>query len=185
MIIFALGLAAISFICRRSNFQVIGDVFEYSAQILFFLVLISVFSCLVIATCGDVPLADGLLARIDVAMGINWVAWWYFLQSHQTLNSLITWIYHQAGKEYALLLFYLCIIQRRQESARLLGATMLSLIILIASSAYIPAFGASYYFGFNQPDWVKDMMELPRTLRILSIPSVRFHAHHSTRCWRY
>ena len=160
VIIFSLGLAAISFICRRRNFQVIGDVFEYSAQLMVFLVLINALSCLVIAACGDAPLADGPLAHIDAAMGLNWMGWWYFLQSHQTLNGLLNWLYYQTAKEYVLVIFFLCLLQRRQESERLLWASMLSLIIVIASSAYIPAIGATYYYGVREPSWVKDVFGL-------------------------
>jgi PAP2 superfamily len=160
VVIFALGLAAISVICRRRNFQVIGDVFEYSAQLLIYLVLINALSCLVIAACGDAPLADGLLARIDSAMGLNWMGWWYFLQSHQTLNGLLNWLYYQTAKEYVLVIFFLTLLQRRQESEHLLWASMLSLIIVIAISAYIPAIGATYYYGVREPSWVNDVFGL-------------------------
>ena len=99
----------------------------------------------------------------------------------KTLNSLITWIYYQVGKEYGLVLFYLCVIQKRQESERLLWASMLSLLIVIAISAYIPAFGAGYYYGVNQPVWIKDMNGLrAHTADIVnSFGSVSFPSFHT------
>jgi hypothetical protein len=157
IIILATVLAAISFIGRRLNFHMIGDVFESVAQVLIFLMVANTLSCLLIATSGNSPLADGLLARIDSAMGLSWVAWWNFLQGFQTVNSLFTWIYKQTYKEYGLVLLYLCVTEKRQESERLLWASSLSLLIVIAISAYIPAFGAGYYYGVNQPSWIKDM----------------------------
>jgi hypothetical protein len=65
LIIFAIALAAISFIGRRLNFYTIGDVFESSAQVLIFMMVGNSFSRLVITASKNFPLADGLLARID------------------------------------------------------------------------------------------------------------------------
>ena len=126
VIILVIALAVISFIFRRYNFHILGDVFESVAQVFIFLMAANTLCCLAMAASGNAPLADGLLARIDSAMGLNWVAWWNFLQGFKTVNSLITWIYNQGKNEYGLVLFYLCIVQRRQERERLLWAAMLS-----------------------------------------------------------
>ena len=65
--------------------MIIGDVFESAAQVIIFMIVANSLSCLVIAASGNAPLADGLLARIDSAMGLNWVAWWNFLQGQRLL----------------------------------------------------------------------------------------------------
>ena len=183
VIVAATALALISFIFRRFNFHIFADVFETFAQVIIFHIVAGILSCLGVAASGNASLADGVLARIDSAMGLNWVAWWNFLQGLKTVHNLIAWIYDHIGYEYGLVLFYLCITQKRHERERLLWASMLSVVIVIAISAYIPApaFGPAYYYGVGQPDWIKDMIGLrAHTADIVnSFGSVSFPSFHT------
>lgn len=174
-------LAAISFTFRRLNFQIIGDVFETFAQVLFLVLLGNSLSCLVIASARNIPLADGMLARLDSAMGFKWVAWHNFFQGLQTFNSLLSWVYYSLGKEYALVLLYLAVMQKRDKCERLLWASMLSLLLVIAISAGIPAIGAGYFYGFSQPRWTADILGLrAHTADILkAFGSISFPSFHT------
>jgi hypothetical protein len=158
--IFATGVMAISILFGRLGFSIIADVFDTVAQVMLFIVLGNWLSCLTISTFGGFPLEDALFAKIDEAMGLEWLAWWNFLQVHQTFHKLIRWVYLQEAPEYGLVLLYLCILQKIRERERLIFATKLSSLLTLSLSAPLPAIGAGFYYGVGTPIWTDTMNAL-------------------------
>ena len=138
VIIMCPGLAAISFICRRRNFQVIGDVFEYSAQAIIFLIVANSLSCLVIAVYG-MPPSPMDCWRVSTRSWVS-IGWHGGISCKATRRKWLDHLDLLSGRQRVRSGTVLSVPHpEATRERRLLWASMLSLVIVIASSAYIPA----------------------------------------------
>ncbi|WP_338041739.1 phosphatase PAP2 family protein [Methylobacterium organophilum] len=69
------------------------------------------------------PFADEMLARVEAALGFDWVAHIAFLAAHPSLSWWLALAYHSSGPQIAVVVIVLSACSRLGRSGRSCGST--------------------------------------------------------------
>lgn len=119
--------------------------------------------------------ADPLLARVDAALGFNWVAWYQVVAGHRILQLLGIACYESIYLTPAVLLGWFALTGNRREAHRFLGSFWLAAALTLALFALMPAVGP-FSFLWHGPIPYMPMSELWQPDLI---PALRAHTVHS------
>jgi hypothetical protein len=87
------------------------------------------------------PLQDAFLARADLALGLNWPDFAYWLDQHLSIQRLFHFAYHTISFQIALPLVVLAFARRLEDLRAYLLAFAVAFIVTIFVSALMPAAG--------------------------------------------
>jgi hypothetical protein len=87
------------------------------------------------------PLQDAFLARADLALGLNWADFAYWLDQHLSVQRLFHFAYHTISFQIALPLVVLAFARRLEDLRAYLLAFAIAFIVTIFISALMPAAG--------------------------------------------
>jgi PAP2 superfamily len=87
------------------------------------------------------PLQDTFLARADVALGLNWADFAYWLDRHLSIQRLFHFAYHTISFQIALPLVVLAFARRLDDLRVYLLAFAIAFVVTIFVSALMPAAG--------------------------------------------
>jgi hypothetical protein len=143
----ALGmLAAVHSVYGRFGRQPrLGHLALLAARLLSFFAAGGVLSYL--ATATALPFVDAELARLDAALGFDWLRWFEFVQSAPSLHAVLAFAYASTGPEIVAVLLYVSLAAPRRTGTGLLSALFLTLVPTIAVSALLPAESAWVHWG--------------------------------------
>lgn len=119
--------------------------------------------------------ADPLLARVDSALGFDWVTWYQVVAGHRILQLLGIACYESIYLTPAVLLGWFALIGERREAHRFLASFWLAAVITLALFALMPAVGPFSYL-WHGPISYMPMSELWQPDLI---PALRAHTVHS------
>lgn len=151
-------------------------------QLVSFLASVAVLSYLTAAL--DFPLIDQHLAAVDRALGFDWLAVFEWVKLHPVIDDALNLAYLSFAPQLFVLLIVLSAVDRSREFVAIFSLTLL---IVVALSAIMPAAGAWAFYGvenqtsnFYLPDFIAlrtdtlREIELTKTSGIVQFPS--FHA---------
>ena len=119
--------------------------------------------------------ADPLLARVDTALGFNWIAWYEVVANHRILQLLGIACYESIYLTPAALLGWFALHGQRGEAHRFLASFWLAAVLTLAAFALMPAVGPFSYL-WHQPITYMPMSELWQPDLI---PALREHTVHA------
>ncbi len=102
-----------------------------------------------IAASFALPLNDELFARIDLALGFDWLGFLTFVNSHDWLAESLTFAYHILGIQILTVIAILSITGRHERLNEFLGLFVICAIMTVMLAAAFPAAGA---YAFHKPD---------------------------------
>ncbi len=108
---------------------------------------VGLFSYLSIAMA--LPLQDTVLAAIDRALGFDWLATLAWANASSVVATALVWSYKSSVTQVLALTFLLAVLGKPREMWDFLAVLMLSLVITLAISAFMPALAAYHY---HQPN---------------------------------
>jgi len=164
-VIFCLCMAGLSIAFRR--IPPIRRLFAAVAQICAFSFVGAILTYAAMAA-SPLPLADALLSRADDALGFDWLAWYEWVNAHQTLHCVLAYAYSSVPVQISGLIFYFCYADAKRVH-QLILAGMLSIIMIAPIMMLLPAVGAwsQYNVGIVEP-WRDDILAL-RSHTLLTI----------------
>ena len=92
-----------------------------------------------VAASASLPLMDGVFARLDAAMGFRWEDANVWFQQHITLQKVLWVAYLSSSVQLVTLFFIHCAREPRDGNGELLWMYMVSLLMVTAVSAILPA----------------------------------------------
>lgn len=95
------------------------------------------------------PLQDAWLARIDHAIGFDWLAFLQFTNSSPVVSTILVQAYHSAGPQLVALLLFLSLTKRCGRLSEFLAVLAVSSLLTGTVMVFVPAVGAYDYY---QPD---------------------------------
>jgi hypothetical protein len=112
------------------------------------------------------------------------MGWFAFVQRHPMLHALLHFAYLTALMQIAIITAWLSLTGQAERNSELLWTMMISLIIIVPVSGFLPALSATVYYGVpgmadHMPDLVAlrsghlAVLDLPRLQGLISFPS--FH----------
>lgn len=119
--------------------------------------------------------ADAMLARVDVDLGFNWIAWYEVVANHRVLQLLGIACYESIYLTPAALLGWFAFHGQRVEAHRFLASFWLAAVLTLALFALMPAVGP-FSFLWHQPIRYMPMSELWQPDLI---PALREHTVHA------
>lgn len=87
------------------------------------------------------PLQDRHLASADMALGLNWLDFAHWVDSHAAIQNIFYWAYHSISCQIALPLMVLVFTNRPSEVRTYLLAFAIAFVVTIIISALMPAAG--------------------------------------------
>lgn len=99
-----------------------------------------------LASATDRPLVDGHLAKLDAALGFDWVSFLRSVNGSQLLSEILQVAYHSLGPQVPLLFLLLGVTLRRQRILEFLAVLAISSLLIGIGMVAYPAAGAYAYF---------------------------------------
>ncbi|MRW90627.1 hypothetical protein GJ699_11570 [Duganella sp. FT80W] len=93
----------------------------------------------------DAPLVDATLARWDLMLGFDWVAFCGWIQQHAWADLWLKYAYKSFIIQFPLMVVYLSLTRRFTQLSDFCGGMVVSMIITHVSSWFYPAAGAGKY----------------------------------------
>jgi PAP2 superfamily len=96
---------------------------------------------------ASLPLHDELFARLDAALGADWVTWFVWLNNHPLLAIVLRHAYTSAGIQTLILVFIAQFVFSWEiRLQRALLAAQVSAVVTLVVAAAVPALGAYHHF---------------------------------------
>lgn len=99
----------------------------------------------------DFPLIDGVLVRLDNAVGFDWGTWYCWVQHHRAIFVVLSAAYGSGVVQATFVPLILGATGRRSEMIRHIARTMLATLVAIAISTPFPAASAFLHFHVVDP----------------------------------
>jgi len=108
------------------------------------------------------PLVDQAFSDLDAMLGLDWMAWFGWLDGHRTLRNLLILTYQSVSVQLLLLIVLLPALGRQRYLSEFFTAAMVALLIIIPVWGFIPALGAWVHFGVGlaDADWLPDVLAM-------------------------
>jgi hypothetical protein len=140
-----------------------------------------------LAALTPMPLADPLLARVDAALGFDWVAWNSVVTASPWLHATFAFAYESMQVQIILCLLGFPLLGQRRRADEMVWAFALSIVPTLALSAILPAETAWGYFGYAASEPPKTLLQFLALraggLRALAPPDlggiVAFPSYHA------
>ena len=143
-------LAAIGFFFDYTGrARQVSDAAHYCALWLSFAYALEIYSY-ILATLR-MPMYDLQFARMDAALGFNWVAILDLITPHQTLQYLLARAYNSIFVQVFASIGYFALIKRSDRNRELMWIGMLSALITSVAGGLLPALGP--YAKGDMPAW--------------------------------
>ncbi len=143
-------LAAIGFFFDYTGrARQVSDAAHYCALWLSFAYALEIYSY-ILATLR-MPMYDLQFARMDAALGFNWVAILDLITPHQTLQYLLARAYNSIFVQVFASIGYFALIKRSDRNRELMWIGMLSALITTSVAGLLPALGP--YVKGDMPAW--------------------------------
>jgi len=171
-------LLALSAVYHRRSPIISGTAYS-ATQLVVFSYAGAVLTYVTTAASASRPLSDDFLARVDLALGFDWFAWFDFVNGHPLLKITLAVAYASIPLQLLFLFAYTAYKDPRRASEFLL-ATMLSAIMLAPIMAALPA--VAHTINAIEP-WRDDTLALrAHTLRQIGALEgiVTFPSFHTT-----
>jgi len=147
-------IAAVGFFFEQTGrSRMMSDWAHYVALWLSLAITIAIYSYAV--TTSRMQLWDLQFARMDAALGFNWLGCLNFIMRHPILRNLLERDYNSIFVQVFVSIAYFAIIRRSDRNRELLWTGMLSALITASLSGLLPAIGPYVNDVRNLP--VKDM----------------------------
>lgn len=178
------GLAAASIGYRRlGRGPRIADALDITAQWIGFSIAACILTYL-FATWALAP-QDALFARLDIALGFDWLRWLRFVDAHPLLHWPLAVAYASFMPQLLIAILYFAFTGRHSRNRALFRAAFIALVISAALSGLLPALSAFSHYGLpERAPYLHDLMVLrtggtasfsvPRLQGIITMPS--YHA---------
>lgn len=105
------------------------------------------------------PLADGLLARADTALGFDWLGWFIWVHAHPIVHLILARAYASIPMQLLVLLVYFSFADADRVDELVL-ATILAVLIIVPGMVLLPAIGAWSQHGVGIEPWRADVLAL-------------------------
>jgi membrane-associated phospholipid phosphatase len=140
LLIGILVLDALSRLMRQSRFVEAVQMFLHGLSYLVITILCAVLAAYAMQRFAF-PLQDRLFAHIDTVLGLNWLDYAKWVDSHLTVQRLFRFAYDTIQIQIALPLAVLAFSNQRSELRVYLLAFAIALVVTITISALMPAAG--------------------------------------------
>lgn len=164
LLLHAKGLAAwgaltLIYACLRHNPR-LASMTQIVMQAFLFQLVDSVFSYLVLSFRA--PLMDREFTRLDAMLGLDWLAWFRWIEQHPWLGTLLVYAYDSVPVQFFVVAAVLPWLGRQRFLSEFCTATMVALLIIVPISGLLPALGAWVHFGvgLTQPFWLADVLAM-------------------------
>ncbi|HVA79874.1 MAG TPA: phosphatase PAP2 family protein [Candidatus Binataceae bacterium] len=141
----------------RPNPQ-LADAGHYAALWVAFSVVGSIFTYL--AATMHFPLQDAALARIDAAMGFNWLVWMRLIGAHRWLERILSVAYATFLPQLVGSALYFAHTRQPDRNDELLWIGMLALVVTTLIFGLAPATGAADYFKVSEPGFTRAFLAI-------------------------
>ena len=141
--------------------QRIMEFAHFGAQLLSLYALLMPLSYLAVAT--DLPLVDRAFDAIDKSLGLDWVAWAQWIQTHPRLQLLLFIAYGSLPFQALVCYIYNVHTRASWRNSEIWWITLISALVTIAGSAAFPASNPYVYYGL---DTGKDFLDFQHFLRL-------------------
>lgn len=149
-------------------FSVVGQVFTYLCATLNF------------------PLLDSDLSALDAALGFDWLVWWKFVQSKETIHQLFVLAYKSLGVQTVVAIVFFSIFRKNTCAEEFWWTTFMALIATSLISGIFPALGTFYshdqtrHLAKHIPDYLAMRNSTLSSLPVLELGGIitlpSFHA---------
>jgi PAP2 superfamily protein len=107
------------------------------------------------------PLQDENFIAVDRALGFDWLASYNWIKAHPLLDCILWWAYILSGPQLIVGVLLLPLIGQSHILREAIYATIISLTVIIAIEALLPAQGAWVYYNIPiHKDWIADLTAL-------------------------
>ncbi len=188
-----LGIAGLAKVSLKSG--VLAETFTLAAL---WLAMLSVLSPASYVAAGfNAPVVDGLLSRMDQAIGFDWVSLQRFTDESPWVARIFTWIYGYSVLQVGASIVVLTVLRQRDRLNTFVTGLLLATIATILLSAILPAAGAYRTYGvsfnplgqislYTDPAHYLPDFDAVRagTLRSLDIPRlgiIQFPSYHTVQ----
>jgi membrane-associated phospholipid phosphatase len=133
---------------------------------------------LVFYTGRDFPLVDEPLANLDRALGIDWLAYARWIDSHPFLTTLGQAAYDSINAQPFVIVAALILTRQTERAYALIGMMAGALTVTSAAAVLLPALGPYTYFQIAVGDF-SNMSLIPQTEWTVPIEWLRAAAFHT------
>ena len=125
-----------------------------------FLIIGSILSYL----CATLPftLMDESFAKMDSAMGFDWINWFRYVKSQPFLDKILTTAYRSMIPQILFAIIFFSHAKRHTGANELWWTTMIALVITSLISGVLPALGTFFYYKEN----VEAAIHIPHLLAL-------------------
>ena len=99
-----------------------------------------------LAAGAGLPLKDAWLAKIDRAIGFDWLAFLEFLNSSPVASAVLVQAYHSTGPQLVALLLFLSFTKRCERYSEFLALFAITSLMTGLMMVFVPAVGTYYYY---------------------------------------
>lgn len=165
-------MAGISYVYGRTGrSRAIAEMAYYAALWIAFTMLGVIFTYLMASP--RLPLFDGIFARLDSAIGFEWLRWYGFLAEFRFVNLVLGFAYSSLILQIAGSIIYFSHIGQREKNSELWWSALISLVFTGALSAIFPALGAFHYYNVE----IAKAIHLPHLLALRDGSMTIFSLH--------
>lgn len=106
------------------------------------------------------PLQDAMLARLDGAMGFDWLAWRNSTLAWPLLSTVLTWVYASLLVQIAASCLILPALGRTARAVELLLLAVMTILLTTLISACFPVLGPFATFSVESATYLPDLLTL-------------------------
>lgn len=142
----------------RSRSPVIADTAEMAALWVAF----SAAGCVLtyLGTTPAAPLQDAVLARLDRAMGFDWLAWRDWTLAWPLLGKVLTWVYASLLVQIAASCLILPALGKTARAVELLLLAVMTILLTTLIAAFFPVLGPFATFSVESATYLPDLLAL-------------------------
>lgn len=151
VLVLALALAAVGMIAGRYGLDQFRGIASLMAGL--FLIMLPMVTANYMAMSFNLPLADGLLVRMDEAIGFDWHGFIGFFNERPLIASVLSGAYQSFLVQIALAPVLLLLLgDARRAHAFMIAYGLLTLIAAVIA-IWFPAYGAYAHHGFSSGEF--------------------------------
>ena len=122
--------------------------------------------------CATLPftLMDESFAKMDRAMGFDWILWFHYVKSQPLLDKILTFAYGSMIPQILFGIIFFSHVKRHSGANELWWITMIALVITSLVSGVLPALGTYFYYKEN----VEAAIHIPHLLALRNFTMTTF-----------